>query len=133
MSNWDGVHEIGSGSSQRPKVPRRGMAFLIQLWLLQTNTIDESPNHAFVMICTEQLLDEAIHLDRLLGGTGDFGRRYGLKHSHGSENYTTPHSADLSVPNTFFLCCLISKDMEAYQQLILKAENFDDAQINTIP
>jgi hypothetical protein len=59
---------------------------------------------------------------------GDFGRRNGLKHSHGSKNYTAPHSADLSVPNAIFLGCLISKDMESYQQLTLKAANLDGAQ-----
>ena len=91
-------------------------------------TIDVGPNHAVAVIRTERLWEDVIHLDRILGGTGDFGRRNGLKHSHGSENYTAPHSADLSVPNTIFLCCLIYKDMEAYQHLILKAANLDDAQ-----
>jgi hypothetical protein len=87
-----------------------------------------SRNHAVAVICTEQLWDKAIHLDQLLGGTGDFRRRNGLKHSHGIENYTAPHSADLSVPNKIFLCNLISKNMEAYQQLILKVENLNGMQ-----
>jgi len=91
-------------------------------------TIDVGPNHAVAVIRTERLWEDVIHLDRILGGTGNFGRRNGLKHSHGSENYTAPHSAYLSVPNTIFLCCLIYKDMEAYQHLILNAANLDDAQ-----
>jgi hypothetical protein len=105
-----------------------GRHFRFNYGYYKRKTIDESPNHAVAVIRTERLWDDVIHLDRLLGGTGDFGRRNGLKHSHGSENYTAPHSVDLSVPNTIFLCCLIYKDMEAYQQLILKAANLDGAQ-----
>jgi hypothetical protein len=87
-----------------------GQHFWFNYGYCKQKTIDESPNHAVTMIHMERLWDDAIHLDQLLGGAGDFGRRNGLKHSHGSKNYTAPHSAYLGVPNTVFLCCLISKD-----------------------
>ncbi len=61
-------------------------------------------------------------------GDGWFSKEEWAQASHSSENYTTPHSANLSIPNTIFLCCLISKDMEVYQQLILKAANLESVQ-----
>jgi len=49
--------------------------------------------------------------------------------SHGSEKFTFPHySTDISTSNTALLWCWIYREMEVYQQIILKALNLDDEQ-----
>jgi hypothetical protein len=72
--------------------------------------------------------EDVIHLDQVLGGTGNYGKMEGFKVTHGSENFTGAHSTDISTSNTVFLCCLISREIEVYQQMILKALNLDDEQ-----
>jgi hypothetical protein len=77
-------------------------------------------------------------LDELLGGTGNFGTVQGMKITHrGSKKKavieTTGGNSStlLSDANTIFLCCLIARDIEVYQQLILKAWNLHDNQKRT--
>jgi hypothetical protein len=90
-------------------------------------TLGQRPNHSVAVIRTEHLWEDVILLDQILGGTGDFGMMEGFKFTHGSENFTT-HGNDISTLNRVFLCCLISREMEVYQQMILKALNLDDKQ-----
>lgn len=105
-----------------------GRHFRLNYEYYRRKTIDIRPNHAIAVIRTEQLWEDVIHLDGVLGGTGDFGKSHGVKNNHGSDSYNVPYSADLSASNAIFLCCLIFKEMEAYQQLILRAVNLDDTQ-----
>lgn len=86
-------------------------------------TMDQSPDHAVAVIRTEHLWDDVVHLDKLLGGTGDFGNLTGTKSTHGSEKYQ--YNNELSESNTVFLCCLLHKDLESYQAIILRALNLE--------
>lgn len=85
-------------------------------------TINKRSDHKVAVIRTEHMWDDIIHLDKLLGGTGEFEAR-GSKHTHGSEAFG--YSVDVSDDNTRFLCCLIWKEIEAYQLMVLKAINLD--------
>ena len=91
-------------------------------------TLGQRPNHAVAVIRTEHMWEDVIHLDQVLGGTGNYGKVEGFKFTHGSENFTGAHSTGISTSNTVFLCCLVSREMEIYQQMILKALNLDDEQ-----
>jgi hypothetical protein len=91
-------------------------------------TLGQRPNHAVAVVRTEHMWEDVIHLDQVLGGTGKYGKVEGFKFTHGSENFTGAHSTGISTSNTVFLCCLISREMEIYQQMILKALNLDDEQ-----
>ena len=51
----------------------------------------------------------------------------GFKLTYSSEDFTT-HGTDIGTSNRLFLCCLLSREMEAYQQMILKALNLDNKQ-----
>ena len=91
-------------------------------------TMDQSPAHAVAVVRTEHLWDDIVHLDKLLGGSGNFGNKAGTKHTHGSQNYTVPYNDELSVSNTVYLCCLSYKDLESYQAMILRALNLEIGQ-----
>lgn len=105
-----------------------GWHFMYNYTHYKTYSIDQSPNHAVAVVRTEHLWDDIVHLDKLLGGSGNFGNKIGSKHTHGSENYTVSYNDELSISNTIFLCCLIYKDLESYQEMILRALNLDYGQ-----
>lgn len=104
---------------------RGGSHFKCNYQYYKKYTIDAWPNHTVAVIRTEQMWEDTIYLDKVLGGTGEF-QSAGSKYTHGSENYTA--SASLSQSNAFYLCCLIYQELEAYQQMILGAFNLNDSQ-----
>ena len=71
--------------------------------------------------------DDIVHLDKLLGGSGEF-KMAGHKHTHGSEKYSVAYDSTLSESNTIYLCCLIYKEIQVYQDMILKSLNLDHSQ-----
>lgn len=105
-----------------------GWHFMYNYTHYKNYTMDQSPDHAVAVVRTEHLWDDIVHLDKLLGGSGNFGNKVGSKHTHGSENYTVSYDDDLSISNTMFLCCLIYKDLESYQIMILRALNLEYGQ-----
>jgi hypothetical protein len=110
------------------KTTKGGLHFRFDYRHYRNYTLGQKPNHTVAVIRTEHMWDDVIHLDQLLGGKGYFGKKEGFKFSHGSENYTAPHGTDISVSNTVFLCCLIAREIEYYQEMILMAVNLDDNQ-----
>ena len=108
------------------KTTKGGLHFQFDYRHYRNYTLGQKPNHTVAVIRTEYMWDDVIHLDQLLGGKGNFGKKEGFKFSHGSENYTAPHGTDISVSNTVFLCCLIAQEIEYYQEMILMAVNLDD-------
>jgi hypothetical protein len=90
--------------------------------------LGQRPTRPVAVLRTEHLWEDVNHLDQAIGGTGNFGNVEGFKFSHGSENYTQPQGTDIGTSNTVFLCCLISREIEFYQLLILKAVNLSDKQ-----
>jgi hypothetical protein len=100
-----------------------GWHFMYNYIHYKNYTMDQSPDHAVAVIRTEHLWDDVVHLDKLLGGTGDFGNHTGTKSTHGSEKYQ--YNNELSESNTVFLCCLLHKDLESYQAIILRALNLE--------
>lgn len=94
-------------------------------------TIDAHPTtHEVAVIRMEHMFDDISKLDRAVGGTGEIqeAQSGGWKYTHGSEEYHFPYISDLSPSNAHLLCCLIYKEMEAYQSIILMAINLDHAQ-----
>ncbi|KAL3809244.1 hypothetical protein ACHAXA_007068 [Cyclostephanos tholiformis] len=91
-------------------------------------TTEVSPDHAVAVIRTSELWRDASNLDVMIGGTGNFGDRYGARYTHGSDAYKIPYDGHLDVDNATYLCCLVYADMEAYQRLILRAANLDGTQ-----
>ncbi len=94
-------------------------------------TMDAHPTtHAVAVIRMEHMFDDISQLDRAVGGTGEFQEAQSgeWKYTHGSEAYHFPYISDLSPSNTHLLCCLIYKEMEAYQAMIMKAINLDHVQ-----
>ena len=94
--------------------------------------IGQRPNHSVAVVRMEHMWDDISQLDQLLGGTGNFGTVHGTKITHReNSNKTTLFDTDggnnistrISDTNRIFLCCLIAREMEIYQQLILKAWN----------
>ena len=113
-------------SSLLGKIRTGGLHFEFNYEYYMKYTLGQRPNHAVAVVRTEHMWEDVVHLDQVLGGTGNFGKMDGFKFTHGSENYTG--TTDISTSNTVFLCCLISREMEVYQQMILKAVNLDDKQ-----
>ena len=93
------------------------------------SSIQRHSDHRIAVLRTENMWDDIIHLDKTLGGTGNFSRA-GLKMTHGSESWKGASKADknLSPPNTRYLCCILYKEMIVYQQLILESFNLSDEQ-----
>jgi hypothetical protein len=93
--------------------------------------IGQRPNHSVAVVRMEHMWDDISQLDQLLGGTGDFGTVQGTKITHRKiSNKTTLSGTDggsnstrISDTNRIFLCCLIAREINIYQQLILKAWN----------
>lgn len=102
-----------------------GWHFELNYQYYKKYSMDAWPNHAVAVVRTEHMQQDLAQLDELLGGKGQFKDE---KHAHGSGRYAVPYSAHLSPSNTVFLCCLIYREMEAYQTMILKAFNLDDFQ-----
>ena len=90
-------------------------------------TVVKWPNHSVAVIRTEHMWDDIIHLDKLLGGSGEF-KMAGHKYTHGSEKYSVAYDSTLSESNTIYLCCLIYNEIQVYQDLILKSLNLDHSQ-----
>ena len=88
----------------------------------------QRPDHAIAVVRMEHMWDDIIQLDQLFGGTGNFGTFQEVKITHRSEKNAVFLSTDISDTNTIFLCCLIAREIEIYQQLILKAWNLDAIQ-----
>ena len=106
------------------------------------------PPHSIAVIRTEYLWEDVIQLDQQLGGGDDadgsssskdyWNTMKGYKVTHGSENYTAHHrpSSDnnhtednmTSIPNSLYLCCLLCKEIEIYQLLLLLARNLSNEQ-----
>lgn len=93
------------------------------------NTIKKRPNHSVAVIRTENMWEDIMALDQMVGGTGNF-TIVGTKVTHGSEKWAgkTQYSADLSPTNTKYLCCILYSELDIYQELILEAVNLNDAQ-----
>lgn len=104
-----------------------GWHFGLNYHFYKKNTMDKFANHSIATIRTEHMWDDVEKLDKLLGGTGEFGAS-GSRHTHGSEKYKQGYSSDLSLSNAIFLCCLIWKEIETYQDMILKSFNLDNAE-----
>mmetsp|Transcript_25505 Transcript_25505/g.31345 ORF Transcript_25505/g.31345 Transcript_25505/m.31345 type:complete len:402 (+) Transcript_25505:82-1287(+) len=88
-------------------------------------SLDKRPNHTVAVIRTENLWEDLIHMDRLVGGDGHWTRMK-KQVTHGSQNFK--YSSDISPDGINFLCCVIYDDMDAYQTLIIKAANLNDTQ-----
>ena len=91
-------------------------------------SVGQRPDHAIAVVRMEHMWDDIIQLDQLFGGTGNFGTFQEVKITHRSEKNAVFLSTDISDTNTIFLCCLIAREIEIYQQLILKAWNLDAIQ-----
>jgi hypothetical protein len=91
-------------------------------------SVGQRPDHAIAVVRMEHMWDDIIQLDQLFGGTGNFGTYQEVKITHRSEKNAVFLSTDISDTNTIFLCCLIAREIEIYQQLILKAWNLDAIQ-----
>lgn len=70
--------------------------------------IGQSPDRSVAVVRMEHMWDDISLLDQHLGGTGNFG---------------TDGGSNISDTNRIFLCCLIAREIDIYQQLILKAWN----------
>eukprot|EP00581_Thalassiosira_minuscula_P003550 CAMPEP_0183747336 /NCGR_PEP_ID=MMETSP0737-20130205/67214_1 /TAXON_ID=385413 /ORGANISM="Thalassiosira miniscula, Strain CCMP1093" /LENGTH=449 /DNA_ID=CAMNT_0025983045 /DNA_START=498 /DNA_END=1846 /DNA_ORIENTATION=- len=81
-------------------------------------------DHAIAVIRTEHLWEDTIALDKELGGSGDFGKQEGRQETHGSETFAS-NSTELTSANAAYLCCVIYREIEVYQELILKAVNLN--------
>lgn len=120
-----GVDTLSGRSSQSGA---GGWHFLLNYQHYKKYTLDKWPNHTVAAIRTENMWDDVMQLDQMLGGTGAFGKVAGWKHTHGSEKYIVPYNDDISPSNTLFLCCLVYEEIETYQLMILKAVNLHDSQ-----
>ena len=89
------------------------------------STIGQRPNHSVAVVRTEHLWEDTIHLDKLVGGSGNFSFE-GYKFSHGSEKWK--ENSILSPANAQYLCCQIYEEMIVYQDLILKSFNLNQHQ-----
>ncbi|KAL7546473.1 hypothetical protein ACHAWF_009805, partial [Thalassiosira exigua] len=90
-------------------------------------SLGNKPNHSVAVIRMESMWDDIVQLDQMLGGSGHV-RGMGLKHTHGSENYTSSFNKTLSAPDKIYLCCLIYEEIVAYQSLVLRAFNLNATQ-----
>ena len=93
----------------------------------QNYTLGKQPHHAIAVIRMENMWDDIIKLDRMLGGTGNV-KGMGAHHTHGSERYSSSSNKTLSVANTLYLCCFLYKEMEVYQTFVLRAFNLNAKQ-----
>lgn len=84
--------------------------------------IHKAASHV-VVVRSEHLWEDAMNLDRALGGDGVFGHA-GLHHTHGSETWHA--KKQLTQEASRSLCCVLYKDIEAYQEIVLRAENLSD-------
>ncbi|KAL7546474.1 hypothetical protein ACHAWF_009806, partial [Thalassiosira exigua] len=82
-------------------------------------TLGNKPNHSVAVIRTESMWDDTVQLDQMLGGSGQV-KGMGLKHTHGSEKYTSSFNKTLSGPDKIYLCCLIYDEINVYQSLVLR-------------
>ena len=105
-----------------------GHHFIYNYEYYKDYTINEHSTHNVTVIRTEQMWTDVIHLDQMLGGTGKqfrLAQKRGYKVTHGSGT-KYEYDAGISPLNAIYLCCLIYKEMEAYQLMILKALNLND-------
>ncbi|CAJ1946436.1 unnamed protein product [Cylindrotheca closterium] len=98
-----------------------------------SRTIAKKPNHSVAVIRTEYMWDDIYALEKELGGTGSdaFSTQAGTKVSHGSEKWVVGEqysASSLSPENLHFLCCILYKELEVYQRLILLAANLNQIQ-----
>lgn len=113
---------------QRPNMTDGREHFKFNYEYYWNYALGQKPNRPVAVLRTEHLWEDVIHLDQVIGGTGNFSNVEGFKFSHGSEKYSEQQGADIGTSNTVFLCCLISREIEFYQLLILKASNLSDKQ-----
>ena len=94
----------------------------------QNYTLGKQPNHSIAVIRMENMWDDVIKLDRMLGGAGNDVKGIGTQHTHGSERYSSSSNKTLSFANTLYLCCLMYKEIDVYQTLVLRASNLNATQ-----
>lgn len=88
-------------------------------------SMDQHPNRTIAVIRTEQLWEDMSNLDVAVGGSGHDFLQEGKAVKHVShEKYKT----ELSPINTKYLCCIMHRDIDTYQTLILRAANLEDTQ-----
>ena len=119
-----------------------------------SQTVDQFPNKPVILVRTRALWQDLKHVDKLLGGTGDFGMAEGSAVTHGSEHFIvrgTDNDQDnndsnnnnntikngnsngnndddsyLSPTATLQLCCALLDDIRTYANLIQRAVNWND-------
>ena len=86
-------------------------------------TIRGFPGKEVLVVRIEHMWDDLQTLDQQLGGTGNFGERFGTKVSHGSERF---QASSLSTISTQALCCALQREIEIYRDLLFAAANLNE-------
>jgi len=93
-----------------------------QFNVLQSYT---SPPREWLGIRTEHLAHDFASLNRYLGGSDDHGDSSKMKNvTHGSEEYRTASSYQLSPKSYHGLCCMLVDEVTIYLQFIQRMENW---------
>ena len=80
------------------------------------------PEREVFVVRTNQLWDDLLHLDRLLGGTGGFPNQTFF--THNSENYDVKGTGrPLSGEALVAVCCTMWKELQLYESLLIQAVN----------
>lgn len=81
------------------------------------------PEKEVLAVRTEQEWEDLIHLDKFIGGSGQF-KRAGRKHSWGSSNYLP---SPVSTEAYHKLCCVLKDEIGMYLYILNQASNLDEA------
>lgn len=94
---------------------------------LHNDDMTNSQMKEIFVVRTSHLWEDASHLDSLMNGTGDFtGQK---KVTHGSENYHK-HTSALSKQGYEHLCCMLSDEINIFEEIVFMAENLSKKEKN---
>jgi hypothetical protein len=86
-------------------------------------TIARFPSKEVLVVRTEDMWQDLVNLDRLLGGDGVFGHLHGSSVTHGSEKHKDRRSISESGAKLF--CCALQDELRIFRDLMNRATNLD--------
>lgn len=88
-------------------------------------TIARFPKKEVLVVRTDHMWEDLVHLDQLLGGDGTFGELHGSSVTHGS--HKNKHRKAVSDEGFKLLCCGLQDEMKIHNYLLSRAVNLDEA------
>ena len=91
-------------------------------------TIRAFPDKEILAIRTEHMWQDIVDLDIVTGGAGQFRTAGHVVNANRNSNSSNTQAADTTTRDNRNLCCLLWHELELYQEIVVRAQNWNQGQ-----